>query len=139
MVLPECKRDSTEEEKQGALYCRYHKRSDHHTMDCYALRNIFHEKVAMGDLIIKNGKHTNQRMHRPNVAMTFFIGCEDPMEEEAGSAASSITASAPLRDEDMRLRIQQDDKVHTFLEGIGFRPLARREVAQVPTRVVERN
>ena len=75
--------------------CRYHKRSDHHTMDCYALGNIFHEKVAMGDLIIKNGNHTNQRMHRPNVAMTFFIGCEDPMEEEARSAASSSADPPP--------------------------------------------
>ena len=110
VVLPECKRDSTEEEKQGALYCRYHKRSDHHTMDCYALRNIFHEKVALGDLIIKNGKHTNQRMHRPNVAMTFFIGCEDLMEEKARSAASSSADPPPpsslqLQDEKITLRI----------------------------------
>ena len=43
-------------------------------MDYYALRNIFHENVANGDLFIKNGKHANQRMHRPEVAMTFFIG-----------------------------------------------------------------
>ena len=107
VVLPECKRESTEEEKQSALYCRYHKRSDHHTMDCYALRNIFHEKVAMGDLIIKNGNHTNQRMHRPNVAMTFFIGCEDPMEEEAKSMASSSVAPPSLQDEEITLRIRQ--------------------------------
>nr|POE59581.1 hypothetical protein CFP56_15785 [Quercus suber] len=74
----------------------YHRRSDHHIVDYYALRNIFHEKVARGDLVIKNGKHTNQKMHRPKVAMTFFIGCEDPMEEEAGSATCNSTASAPL-------------------------------------------
>nr|POF02447.1 hypothetical protein CFP56_28057 [Quercus suber] len=48
-------------------------KSDHHTMDCYALRNIFHEKLAKGDLVIKNGKHADQRMHRLGVAMTFFI------------------------------------------------------------------
>ena len=95
--------------------------------------------MANGDLVVKNGKRTNQKMRRPKVAMTFFMGCEDPMEEEAGSAASSITASAPLRDEDMRLRIQQDDKVHTFLEGIGLRLLAKREVAQALTQVVERS
>ena len=57
VVLPECKPEPTEEEKRGALYCWYHRRSDHHTMDCYALRNIFHEKVTMGDLVVKNGKH----------------------------------------------------------------------------------
>ena len=61
--------------------------------------------MANGDLVVKNGKRTNQKMHRPKVAMTFFMGCEDPMEEEAGRAASSITASAPLRDEEMKLRI----------------------------------
>jgi len=45
--------------------------SPNHTIDCYALRNIFHEKVANGDLVIKNRKHTNQWMHRPKIAMTF--------------------------------------------------------------------
>ena len=75
-------------------------------MDCYALRNIFHEKVAKGDLVIKNGKRKNQRMHRPEVEMTFFIGCEDPMEEKAGSVASSSVAPLPLQDEEMTLRIQ---------------------------------
>ena len=38
----------------------------------------------------------------------------------------------------MRMRIQQDDNIHSFLEGIGLRPLARREVAQALTRVMER-
>lgn len=42
VVLPDCKHEPTKEEKKGALYCRYHRRNDHHTMDCYALRNIFH-------------------------------------------------------------------------------------------------
>ena len=79
VVLLECKREPTEEEKQGALYCRYHRRSDHYTMDCYALKNIFHEKVAKGGLVIKNRKCTDQRMRWPKVAMTFFIGCDDPM------------------------------------------------------------
>lgn len=74
VVLPECKCEPTEEEKRGVLYYWYHRSNDHHTMDYYALRNIFHEKVAKGDLVIKNGKHANQRMHRPEVAMTLFIG-----------------------------------------------------------------
>ena len=39
----------------------------------------------------------------------------------------------------MVLRIQQDDKIHSFLEGIGLRPLARREAVQSLTRVMERN
>ena len=103
VVLPKCKREPTEEEKQGALYFQYHKRSDHHTMDCYALRNIFHEKVAKGDLVIKNGNHANQRMYRPKVAMTFFIGCDNPMEEEAENIASSSVALAPLQDEKITL------------------------------------
>ena len=64
-------------------------------MDCYALRNIFHEKVAKGDLVIKNGKHIDQRMLRPKVAMTSFIGCKDPMEEEDGSVASNSFAPLP--------------------------------------------
>ena len=128
MVLPECKREPIEEEKRGALYCRYH-RSDHHTMDCYALRNTFHEKVAMGDFVIKNRKHIDQRMHKPEVVMTFFISCEGPMEEEVGSATSSSTTPMPLQDEEMVLKIQQDDKVHTFLEGMGLKSLARREAA----------
>jgi len=92
VVLPDCKHEPIEKEKRGALYCRYHRRSDHYTMDCFALRNIFHEKVAKGDLVIKNRKHIDHRMHKPKVAMTFFIGCEDPMEEEVGSAASSSSA-----------------------------------------------
>ena len=137
VVLPKCKCEPTEEEKRGAFYHRYHRRNDHHTMDCYALRNIFHEKVAKGDLFIKNGK-PNQRMHRPEVAMTFFIGCEDPMEEEVESIASGSNTPLPLQDEEMMLQIQQDDKIHTFLKGIGLRPLARREAAQALTRVMER-
>ena len=56
VVLPECKREPTDEEKRGPLYYKYHRRCDHHTMDCYALRNIFNERVAKGDLVIKGGK-----------------------------------------------------------------------------------
>ena len=78
------------------LYYWYHRRNDHHTMDYYAIRNIFHEKVAKGDLVIKNGKCADQRMHRLEVAMTFFIGCKDPMEEEVENIASSSSAPAPL-------------------------------------------
>ena len=53
VVLPECKHEPLEEEKQCPLYCRYHKRCDHHTINCYVLRNIFHDRVAKGDLVIK--------------------------------------------------------------------------------------
>nr|POE61704.1 hypothetical protein CFP56_51910 [Quercus suber] len=74
-------------------------------MDCYTLRNIFHEKVAKGNLVIKSGKHANQRMHKPEVAMAFFIGCEDPMEEEARSVLSSGFVPPPLQDKEMVLRI----------------------------------
>ena len=93
----------TEEEKRGALYCRYHRRSDHHTMDCYALRNIFHENVAKVILVIKNGKCTDQRMRRLEVATTFFIGYDDPMKEEVENMASSNVAPTPLQDEEMML------------------------------------
>lgn len=95
VVLPDYKHEPTEKEKRGVLYYRYHRRNDHYTMDCYALRNIFHEKVAKGDLVIKNGKRIDHGMHRLKVAMTFFIGCEDLMKEEAGSAASSSFAPLP--------------------------------------------
>ena len=89
--------------------------------------------VAKGDLVIKNIKHTDQRMHMLEVAMTFFMECEDPVGEEAGSMASSNSTPPPMQDEEMTLRIQQDDKVHSLLEGIGLRSLARREVAQALT------
>ena len=46
------------------------------------------------------------------------------MKKEARNATSSSTTPAPLQDEEMTFRIQQDDKVHTFLEGMGLRPLA---------------
>ena len=37
--------------------------------------------------------------------MTFFIGCEDPMEEKARSMASSSVAPPSLQDEEITLRI----------------------------------
>ena len=75
-------------------------------MDCYALRNIFHDRIAKGDLVIKAGKRADPRMRRLRVAMTFFIGREDPMEEEAENMASSSLAPPPLVDEEMVTRIQ---------------------------------
>nr|POE75236.1 hypothetical protein CFP56_14271 [Quercus suber] len=39
----------------------------------------------------------------------------------------------------MVTRIHQEDKIHSFLEGIGLQPLAKREAAQFLTRVMERN
>ena len=75
-------------------------------MDCYALRNSFHDRVAKGDSVIKTGKRADPRMCKPKVAMTFFIGCEDPMEEEVENMASSSLASPPLVDEEMVMRIQ---------------------------------
>ena len=74
-------------------------------MDCYALRNIFHEKVAKGDLVIKNGKRADQRIHRPEIAITFFVGCKDSMEEEVMSAANCSFAPPPMQNEEMALRI----------------------------------
>ena len=62
VVLPKCKCEPTDEEKRGLLYCRYHRRCDHHTMDCYALRNIFHDIVAKGDLVINGGKRADPTM-----------------------------------------------------------------------------
>ena len=99
VVLPKCKREPTEEEKRSPLYCRYHRRYDHHTIDCYALRNIFHDRLAKGDLVIKAGKRAGPRMRRQEVAMTFFVGHEDPMEEEVENMASSGLAPLPLLDE----------------------------------------
>ena len=86
-------------------------------MDCYSLRNMFHEKVVKGDLVIKNGKCTDRRMCRPKVAITFFIGCDDPMEEEAKNMASSNVAPVPLQDEEMMLRINKLTKCMPSLKG----------------------
>ena len=104
-VLPECKREPTKEEKRCPLYSRYYRRCDHHTMDCYALRNIFHDRIVKEDSIIKAGKKVDPRMCRPEVAMTFFMGRKDPMKEESGNMASSNSAPSPLLDEEMVTRI----------------------------------
>ena len=61
--------------------------------------------VAKEDLVIKTGKRIDPRMHKPEVAMTFFMGYEDPMEEEAENMASSSLAPLPLLDEEMVTRI----------------------------------
>ena len=105
VVLPKCKREPIEEEKRGPLYCRYHRRFDHHTMDVYTFRNMFHDRVAKGDLVIKARKKEDLRMCRQKVAMTFFMGREDPMEKEAENMASSSSAPPPLLDEEMVTRI----------------------------------
>ena len=75
-------------------------------MDCYALRNIFHDRVAKGDLFVKAKKRANRRMRRLEVAMTFLLGSEDPMEEEAENMASNSSALPSLVDEEMIARIQ---------------------------------
>ena len=105
VTLTKCKHEPIAEEKQNPLYCRYRRRCDHHPMDCYALRNIFHDRVAKGDLVIKSRKRADPRMRRLEVAMTFFIGYEDPMEEEVENMASSSSAPPPLVDEEMVTRI----------------------------------
>ena len=71
--------------------------------------------------------------------MTFLMGHEDHMEEEVKNMVSNSLTPPLLRDEEVVIRIQQDDKIHSFLEGIGLRPLAKREGAQALTRVMERN
>ena len=108
-------------------------------MDYYALRNIFHYRVTNGDLVIKARKRADPRMRKPKVAMTFFMDHEDPMKEEAENMTSSSSAPPPLLDEEMITRIQQEDKIHSFLKGIGFSPLFRRKAAQALTKVMERN
>ena len=106
VVLPACKHKPTEEEKRSPLYCRYHKRCNRHTMDCYALRNILHDRVAKGDLVIKAGKMADPKMHTPEVAMIFFLGRKDPIEEEAGNMASNNSVPSPLVDEEMVKKIK---------------------------------
>nr|POF20749.1 hypothetical protein CFP56_65277 [Quercus suber] len=63
--------------------------------------------------------HQEWKACRSKIAYTrggndFFIGPYQRMH-----------TPVPLQDEEMTLRIQQDDEVHAFLEGIGLRPLAR--------------
>nr|POF25825.1 hypothetical protein CFP56_71864 [Quercus suber] len=53
--------------------------------------------------------------------------------------ASSSLAPPPLVDEEMVMRIQQEDKIHAFLEGIGLKLMARREATQALTRVMKSN
>ena len=74
-------------------------------MDCYDLRNIFHDRLAKGDLVIKAGKKAGSRIRRLEVAMNFFKGREDPVEEEAKNMASSSSAPPPFVDEEMVTRI----------------------------------
>ena len=74
-------------------------------MDSYALRNIFHDRIANGDLVIKATKRADLRMRRLEVAMTFFMGREDPMEEAENMASNSSTPP-PLIDKGMVTRIQ---------------------------------
>lgn len=83
--------------------------------------SIFHEKVAKGKLVLKNvAELTKQRMHRPEVVMTFFISNEDPIEDEAGSITTISSMVPPAHSEEMALKIQQDEKVQSFLKEIGF-------------------
>ena len=56
-------------------------------------------------MVIKIGKRVDPRMRRPEMTMTFFIGHEDLMEEEAENMASSSSALPPLVDEEMVMRI----------------------------------
>ena len=74
-------------------------------MDCYVLRNIFHDRVAKGDLVIKAGKRADPRMRRLEVVITFFIGLEDPMEKEAKNMVSSSSTLPHLVDEEKVMRI----------------------------------
>nr|POF03727.1 hypothetical protein CFP56_06646 [Quercus suber] len=46
---------------------------------------------------------SDPRMHRPEVAMTFFMGHEDPTEEEVENMASSSSTPLPLQNEDENL------------------------------------
>jgi len=84
----------------------------------------------MGDLVIKARKKADLRMRKPEVVMTFFIGREDPIKEEAENMAGSNSAPPPLPNEEIVMIIQQQENIHSFLEGIGLRSLARREAAQ---------
>ena len=61
------------------------------------------------------------------------------MEKEAENMVSSSSAPPPLVGEEKVMRIQQEDKIHSFLEGIGLRPMVRREAAKTLTKVMERN
>ena len=72
-------------------------------------------------MVIKTGKRADPWIRRPEVVKTFFIGREDPMEEQSENMASSSSALPSLADEEMIARIQQEDKIHFFLEGIGWR------------------
>ena len=56
-------------------------------------------------MVVKARKKADLRMRRPKVAMTFFIGREDPKEEEAENMASNYSTPPPLVDEEMITRI----------------------------------
>ena len=61
----------------------------------------------MVDLVIKTRKKADPRICRPKVVMNFFMGREDPIEEEAKNMAINSSTPPPLLDEEMIMIIQQ--------------------------------
>lgn len=52
LQLPYVEKLPTPEEKQHAMYCRFHRRINHPTKECLKLRRIFKERLTNGEIIL---------------------------------------------------------------------------------------
>ena len=85
-MLPFVESLLTAEDQCHELYCHYHRKLNHPIINCYTLRNIFHERLRKGEIILDQN----------NVKQTPF-----PQHQNAGTVMTCIGGFLVIRQENM--------------------------------------
>ena len=117
-------KESTEDDKKHARFCRYYRYVHHPTSECFSLRKNFHSKIQDGTLDVTQIPQGVQRNSLPNhnkergaISVVIHAGTEDTDEELEDSLSTNPAAIKTL---------QRSPKFRSLFNQLGLRFDARK-------------
>ena len=132
--LPFVEKLPSAEDKQNALYCRFHRRINHSTKDCRTLRQIFQDRLKKGEIIVEPNtvEQAPFPQHRNDGAVMACIeDSELPISENvpSGQLESNNGLIEPL----LRTKLFRE-----FFNTLEFEEEARKEAITHMLQVAEK-
>jgi hypothetical protein len=126
--LPSVSKESMEDDKKHARFCRYHCYVHHPTSEYFSLQKIFHSKIQNGTLDVTQIPYSVQRNPLPNhskergaVSVVIHAGTEDTDEELEDSLSINPAAIKTL---------QRSPKFQSLFNQLGLGPDARKAATE---------
>ena len=103
-MLRPIKRQPTLEEQRSPKFCLFYRNTSHFIVDCFVLRQIYHEKVQKGEVIQKAEKNPLPNYEQINTCTAVETDPEPIIVEETRGCSEDLTQETEMMDSHMKTR-----------------------------------